>query len=60
MGKITTLIIYIYISIDDMMVTINDFKERNASQNSMAREFKMKNLGSLNYFFKLKYLDLKK
>ncbi|RVW78960.1 Retrovirus-related Pol polyprotein from transposon RE1 [Vitis vinifera] len=46
-GKITTLIIYV----DDMVVTGNDPEERKALQNYLSREFEMKDLGPLKYFF---------
>ncbi|WKA05086.1 hypothetical protein VitviT2T_023071 [Vitis vinifera] len=46
-GKITALIVYV----DDMVVTGNDLEERKVLQNYLSREFEMKYLGSLKYFF---------
>jgi hypothetical protein len=43
---ITALIIYV----DDMIVTINDPKEKEALQIHLAQEFEMKSLGHLKYF----------
>ena len=45
-GKITSLIVYV----DDMVVIVNDPKERKALQNYLSREFEMKDLGPLKYF----------
>ena len=45
-GNITTLIVYV----DDIVVTRNDPKERNALQEYLAKEFEMKDLGALKYF----------
>ena len=45
-GKITALIVYV----DDMVVTGNDPKEREALQDYLSREFEMKDLGPLKYF----------
>ena len=46
-GKITTLIVYV----DDMVVTRNDPEEKKALQNYLSREFEMKDIGHLKYFF---------
>lgn len=43
---ITALIVYV----DDMVVTGNDSVERRALQKYLSKEFKMKDLGSLQYF----------
>ncbi|WJZ91855.1 hypothetical protein VitviT2T_010895 [Vitis vinifera] len=46
-GKITALIVYV----DDMVVTGNDPEEIKTLQNYLSREFEMKDLGPLKYFF---------
>ncbi|RVW81474.1 Retrovirus-related Pol polyprotein from transposon RE1 [Vitis vinifera] len=46
-GKITAFIVYV----DDMVVIGNDPEERKALQNYLSKEFEMKNLGPLKYFF---------
>ena len=45
-GKVTTLIIYV----DDMIIIGDDEEEITRLQEHLVTEFKMKNLGELNYF----------
>ena len=45
-GGVTTLLVYV----DDIIVTGNDEKEKEALKNSLAREFEIKDLGKLRYF----------
>jgi hypothetical protein len=46
-GKIIALIVYV----DDMVVIGNESEERKALQGYLSKEFKMKDLHSLKYFF---------
>ena len=45
-GKITILILYV----DDIVVTGNGPKKRSSLQEYLAKEFEMKDLGTLKYF----------
>ena len=45
-GGVTTLLVYV----DDIIVTGNDEKEKEALKNCLAREFEIKDLGKLRYF----------
>ena len=49
-GKITALIVYV----DDMAVTGNDPKEREALQDYLSRDIEMKDLSPLKYFLGIK------
>ena len=44
---ITALIVYV----DDIIVTRNDEKEKNTLKQCLAKEFEIKDLGKLKYFF---------
>ena len=44
--KIIILIVYV----DDMVVTVNDLREREVLKKYLSREFEMKDLGELKYF----------
>ena len=46
-GKITTLVVYE----DDVVATRNDLEERKVLQSYLSKEFEIKDLVSLKYFF---------
>ena len=46
LGVVTTLLVYV----DDIIVTRNDLKEREALRCQLANEFEIKDLGKLKYF----------
>jgi hypothetical protein len=54
-GKVTTLIVYV----DDMVVTGNNPPDQAALENYLSKEFEMKDLGSLKYFFGIEVLRCK-
>jgi hypothetical protein len=54
-GKVTTLIVYV----DDMEVTGNNPPDQAALENYLSKEFEMKDLGSLKYFFGIEVLRCK-
>lgn len=49
-GKITTFIIYV----DDMIVIRDDPKERRRLQEHLSKDFEMRDLGCMNWGFKIK------
>lgn len=52
-GKLTALIVYV----DDMVVTGNDVEEIQKLQKYLAKEFEMKDLGTLKYFLGIELQD---
>jgi hypothetical protein len=54
-GKVTALIVYV----DDMVVTGNNPHDQAALKNYLSKEFEMKDLGSLKYFFGIEVLRCK-
>jgi hypothetical protein len=54
-GKVTTLIVYV----DDMVVTGNNPPDQAALENYLSKEFEMKDLGSLKFFFGIEVLRCK-
>ena len=49
LGGVTTLLVYV----DDIIVTRNDLKEREALRCQLTNEFEIKDLGKLKYFLRI-------
>ena len=50
LGRVTTLLVYM----DNIIVTNNDLREKEALWQCLAREFEIKELGRLMYFLRIK------
>jgi Reverse transcriptase (RNA-dependent DNA polymerase) len=54
-GRVIILIIYV----DDMIITGNDTKEIESLEERLSKEFEMKSLGGLKYFFGIEVMRSK-
>ena len=48
-GVVTLLVVYV----DDIFITKDKGNERNSSRKNLMNEFDIKNLGQIEYFFKI-------